>query len=191
VTPVLEDALETLSAGVDTARSELEARRAELAAGAAKSTRRARKTAKKARKKASKKRSELEAKALATAMHLKRTAGYQPKPRRWPWLLALLAVGAAAFVVLRRKKEAWTPAPAGDGPVPSYREDPVVSESGKTVSEATTAPGDATPPDTDLGTQTAQQAVGREEVPGETPGDASAPSTGPTTPTAGPDDRQV
>ncbi|MET0765083.1 MAG: hypothetical protein ABWY29_09460 [Blastococcus sp.] len=177
-TPVLEDALEALSAGVDTARSELEARKAELAAGGAKSTRRARKTAKKARKKASKKRSELEAKALATAKHLKRTAGYQPKPRRWPWALVLLAVGAAVFALLRRKKEDWTPAPAGDGPVPSYREDPVPTESGKTVSDATTAPGDETPPDTDLGTQTAQQAVGGEGVPGETPDDASAPSTG-------------
>src|SRR4029450_8498022 len=124
-TPVLEDALEALSAGVDTARSELEARKAELAAGSAKSTRRARKTAKKARKKASKKRSELEAKALATAMHLKRTAGYKPKPRRWPWALVLLAVGAAVFAVLRRKKDDWTPAPAGNGPVASYREDPV------------------------------------------------------------------
>jgi hypothetical protein len=183
VTPVLEDALETLSAGVDTARSELEARKAELAAGAAKSTRRARKAAKKARKKAGKKRHELEAKALATAAHLKRTAGIKPQPRRWPWLLVALAVGAAVFALLRRKKNAdWTPAPAGDGPVPSYREDPMPSStsgSGKAVSDAMTAPGDETPPDTDLGTQTAQQAVGREGVPGGTPDDASAPSADP------------
>jgi hypothetical protein len=176
VTPVLEDALVTLSAGVETARSELEARTAELAAGAAKSTRRTRRTAKKARKKASKKRHELEAKALATAAHLKRTTGIKPKPRRWPWALALLAVGAAVFVVLRRKKEDWTPAPAGDGPVPSYREDPVPSDSGKTVSDATTAPGDETPPDTDLGTQTAQQALGG-DVPGSTPGEGTAGGT--------------
>jgi hypothetical protein len=186
--PVLEDALEALSAGVDTARSEFEARKAELAAGAAKSTRRARKAAKKARKKAGKKRHELEVKALATAAHLKRTAGIKPEPRRWPWLLVALAVGAAVFALLRRKKNAdWTPAPAGDGPVPSYREDPVpssTSSSGKAVSDAMTAPGDETPPDTDLGTQTAQQAVGREGVPGETPDDASAPS-------ARPDDKQV
>jgi hypothetical protein len=176
VAPVLEDALDALSASVDTARSELEARRAELAASATKSTRRARKTAKKARKKAGKKRHELEAKALATAAHLKRTAGVKPNPRRWPWALVLLAVGAAVFVVLRRKKDDWTPAPAGDGPVPSYREDPVTSNSGKTVSDATTAPGDDTPPDTDLGTQTAQQALGR-DVPGSTPGEASAGGT--------------
>jgi hypothetical protein len=188
MTPVLEDALEALSAGVDTARSELEARKAELAAGAATSTRRARKAAKKARKKAGKKRHELEVKALATAAHLKRTAGIKPQPRRWPWLLVALAVGAAVFALLRRTKSAeWTPAPAGDGPVPSYREDPVphsTSGSGKTVSDAITAPGDETPPDTDLGTQTAQQAVGREGVPGATPDDASAPS-------ARPDDKQV
>jgi hypothetical protein len=174
--PVLEDALDALSASVDTARSELEARRAELAAGAAKSTRRARKKAKKARKKAGSKRLELEAKALATAAHLKRTAGIKPTPRRWPWALVLLAVGAAVFVVLRRKKDDWTPAPGGDGPVPSYREDPMPGDSGKTVSDATTAPGDDTPPDTDLGTQTAQQALGR-DVPGSTPGEGTAGGT--------------
>jgi hypothetical protein len=188
MTPVLEDALEALSAGVDTARSELQARKAELAAGAAESTRRARRAAKKARKKAAKKHHELEVKALATAAHLKRTAVIKPEPRRWPWLLVALAAGAAVFALLRRTKSAeWTPAPAGDGPVPSYREDPVPSStsgSGKTVSDAMTAPGDETPPDTDLGTQTAQQAVGREGVPGGTPDDASAPSPSP-------DDKQV
>jgi hypothetical protein len=188
VTPVLDHARETLVAGVDSARSELEARRAELAASAAGSTRRARKSAKKARKNAVKKRGELETKALATAAQVKRKAGLQPTPRRWPWLLAALAVGSGVFVLLRRKNTAWTPAPAGDGPVPSYREDPMPSspsDSGKTVSEAAAMPSDATPPDTDLGTQPGQQALGR-EVPGEAAEPSSTAPPVPGTPTAGP-----
>ena len=77
------------------------------------------------------------------------------------------------FSLLRRKKhDEWTPAPAGDGPVPSYREDPVPSspsDSGKSVSAVPDAAGDGTPPDSDLGTQTAQLAegeTGTEEAPG-------------------------
>jgi hypothetical protein len=72
-------------------------------------------------------------------------------------------VVAVVSVVLRRKKgndDLW-PASSGDGPVPSYREDPVPSspsDSGKTVSAAQTSPGDATPPDTDLGMQPQQMA---------------------------------
>ena len=73
-------------------------------------------------------------------------------------------MGAGVFSLLRRKKnDDWTPAPAGDGPVPSYREDPVPSspsDSGKTVSAVPDAAGDATPPDSDLGMQTAQLAEG-------------------------------
>jgi hypothetical protein len=164
VTPALESARETLAAGVDSARSELDARRAELAAAAAESTRKARKTAKKARKKAVKKHREFEKAAVATARTVKRKVGIEKEPRRWPWVFAFLAVGTAAFILLRRKKDdTWTPAPAGDGPVPSYREDPVPSSpstSGKSVSDAEHAPGDATPPDTDLGTQTAQEVKG-------------------------------
>jgi len=179
VTPALESARETLAAGVDSARSELDARRAELVAAAEKSTRKARKTAKKARKKAGKKHKEFEKAALATAKTVKRKVGVEKEPRRWPWVFAVLAVGTAVFVLLRRKKDdAWTPAPAGDGPVPSYREDPVPSspsDSGKTVSDAEDAPGDATPPDTDLGTQTAQLAEGDEETTGD---DGQAPGTG-------------
>ncbi len=167
VTPALESARETLVAGVESARSELDARRAELVAGAEKSTRKARKAAKKARKSAGKKRKVFEQKAAATAKQVKRRVGAEPEPRRWPWVFAVLAVGAAVFVLLRRKKDdAWTPAPAGDGPVPSYREDPVpspTSEPAKTVSAAEDAPGDATPPDTDLGLQTAQLAEGDED----------------------------
>ena len=70
-------------------------------------------------------------------------------------------------VVLRGKKQdTWTPAPAGDGPVPSYREDPVPSSpstAGKTVSDAEFAAGDGTPADSDLGEQTAQMAQGDED----------------------------
>ena len=95
---------------------------------------------------------------------VKRKAGVAPEPRRWPWLLLALAIGAGVFVAAPPQEERhWTPAPAGDGPVPSYREDPVPSspsDSGKTVSAVPDAAGDATPPDTDLGVQTAQLAEG-------------------------------
>jgi hypothetical protein len=103
------------------------------------------------------------------------------RARRWPWVVAVLAVLAGVAVALRQKKadDHWTPAPTGDGPVPSYREDPVPSapsspaapaggtespqsqsqpqpEGGKTVSSAQAAPGDATPTTSDLGTQPQQ-----------------------------------
>jgi hypothetical protein len=179
VTPALESARETLAAGVDSARSELDARRAELAAAAAESTRKARKAAKKARKKAAKKHREFEKAAIATARTVKRKVGVEPEPRRWPWALVVLAVGAAVFVLLRRRKDdAWTPAPAGDGPVPSYREDPTPSvpfTSGQTVSDAETAPGDD--PDTDVGTLPPQHAHRPEEVPGPPPPPADFPAT--------------
>jgi hypothetical protein len=167
VGPALESARETLVAGVDSARSELDARRAELVAAAEKSTRKARKTAKKARKTAVKKRHEFEKKAAATAKQVKRRTGTEKKPRRWPWLLAVLGLAAGVVFLLRGKKEdTWTPAAAGDGPVPSYREDPVPSSpssSGKTVSDAEFAAGDGTPADSDLGEQTAQMAEGDED----------------------------
>jgi hypothetical protein len=171
VTPALESARETLVAGVESARSELDARRAELVASAEKSGRKARKTAKKARKAAVAKRAEFEKKAAATAKQVKRR-GAQPEPRRWPWMFVVLAVGAAVFALLRNKKKesTWTPAPTGDGPVPSYREDPVPSTpstDGKTVSDAETAPGDATPPDSDLGAQPQQMAEGDEVLTAE------------------------
>jgi hypothetical protein len=165
VAPALESARETLVAGVDSARSELEARRAELVATAEKSTRKARKAAKRARKNAAEKRREFEKAAAATAKQVKRKVGAEPEPRRWPWLFAALAVGTAVFVVLRRlqKPDAWTPAPAGDGPVPSYREDPVPStpsDSGKTVSDAQGASGDSAPAESDMGVRDAQLADG-------------------------------
>jgi hypothetical protein len=199
--PALESARETLVAGVDSARSELDARRAELAASAATSTRKARKAAKKARKNAGEKRREFEEAALATAKTVKRKGGVAPKSRRWPWVLVLLAAGTAVFVLLRRKKDdAWTPAPAGDGPVPSYREDPVPtspSDSGKTVSTAMDTPSDSSPAESDLGMRDAQlvKGDGPDDV---TPPEDTAPepfsegggATG-AGPTAGPDDRQV
>ena len=169
VGPALESARETLVAGVDSARSELDARRAELVAAADTSTRRARKQAKKARKTAASKHRDFEKKAAATAKQLKR-GGAQKKSRRWPWVLAAVGLAAGVVVLLRGKKQdSWTPAPAGDGPVPSYREDPAPSApsaptfSGKTVSDAEFAPGDSTPEDTDLGMQTAQMAEGDED----------------------------
>ena len=190
----------------------IDARRAEFAAAAAESGRKARKAAKKARKNAGKKHRDFEKAALATAATVKRTIGAEPEPRRrWPWVFAALALGTAAFVFLRRKQaDDWTPAPASDGPVPSYREDPVPSSpsnSHKTVSAATTAPGDSTPAETDLGMQPQQLAEGSagpvEDAPlspsaegGDEPrrGDAPEPFTsegpGAAGPTAGPDDRQ-
>jgi hypothetical protein len=164
MTPALESARETLAAGVDSARSELEARRAELVATAEKSTRKARKAAKKARKTAGKKRRTFEKKAAVTAQQVKRKIGVERKPRRWPWLLAALGLAAGVVVLLRRKKdEPWTPAPTGDGPVPSYREDPVPSSdsnSGKTVSTAMETPSDSTPPESDMGMRDAQEVKG-------------------------------
>ena len=164
VTPALESARETLVAGVESARSEIDARRAELVAGAAESTRKARKSAKKARKVAAQKRGEFEKKAAATAKQVRRRADVAPEPRRWPWLLLALAIGAGVFAVLRRKNnDDWTPAPAGDGPVPSYREDPVPSspsDSGKTVSAVPEPPATRLRPTPTWASQTAQLADG-------------------------------
>jgi hypothetical protein len=164
VVPALESARETLAAGVDSALSELDARRAELVATAEKSGRKARKTAKKARKTAVRKRHDFEKAAAATAKTVKRGA-VQKKSRRWPWALAVLGIVAGVVVLLRGKKQdSWTPAPAGDGPVPSYREDPVPSAPSTTgtVSDAEFAAGDSTPDDSDLGMQTSQMAEGDE-----------------------------
>jgi hypothetical protein len=203
VTPALESAKEALAAGVDSARSELEARRAEVAAAAAESTRKARKKAKKARKTAIKKHRELEKKVAATATQVHLRTGGQATPRRWPWVFAALAVGTAVFVLLRRKKpDAWTPAPAGEGPVPSYREDPVPSspssssDADKTVSTAMDTPNDGSPPESDMGVRDAQLAEG-DGPDAVTPPEDTAPqpfSSGGGTdegPTAGPADKQV
>ena len=105
----------------------------------------------------------------------------ETQPRRWPWLLVLLAAGADAFAALRRRKDdSWNPAPTGDGPVPSYREDPVPD---KTVSQAQTSAGDATPPDTDLGMQPQQMAESESRSPhDDTPGTATG---SPGTPAGG------
>ena len=167
MTPALESARETLAAGVDSALSELDARRAELAATAEKSGRKARKAAKKARKTAGKKRAQFEKKAAATAKQVKRATGVEKKPRRWPWFLAVAGIAVGVVVVLRGKQQdTWTPAPTGDGPVPSYREDPVPSApstTGKTVSDAEFAAEDGTPAESDLGMQTTQMAEGDED----------------------------
>ncbi|MGK5171287.1 hypothetical protein [Geodermatophilus sp. CPCC 205761] len=201
VTPVFENTRETIAAGLHNALEELEVRREEMVASTAE-----------AKKQAAKKRKALEKKSAKTAKKAKRTAGME-SPRRWPWLLAVVAIGAVAFAVLRRRKddELWNPAPTGDGPVPSYREDPVPSSpshSGKTVSEATTAPGDSTPPDSDMGMQPQQLAHGSagpvEDTPfapgaegvEDEPGRGAAPEPfsdegpGDAGPTAGPADRQ-
>ncbi len=116
-------------------------------------------------------------------------------------MIAVLAVLAGAAVALRRKKtdDHWTPAPTGDGPVPSYREDPVPSapsspaapaggtenpqsqsqpQGGKTVSSAQAAAGDATPTTSDLGTQAQQLTRDSEDRSyGNRPGTATGSST--------------
>jgi hypothetical protein len=201
VAPALESARDTLVAGVDSARSELDARRAEFVATAAEASRTTRRAARKARKTADKKHRQFEKAAVATARTVKRRAAMEAQPpRRWPWVFALLAAGTAAFVLLRRSKgDAWTPAPAGDGPVPSYREDPVFnsdSNAGKTVSTADTT-GDSAPAESDMGIRDAQFVDG--DGPDTTTvngSDAPEPFTSGTGgsdqgPTAGPDDRQV
>jgi hypothetical protein len=71
--------------------------------------------------------------------------------------------------------------------VPSYREDAVPSsptDSGKTVSSAQTAPEDATPPDTDLGTHAPSSAGEQSGL--NTPGGSSGSPGNTSTPTAGP-----
>ncbi|PWW24790.1 hypothetical protein JD79_03981 [Geodermatophilus normandii] len=147
IVPALENARGTLVAGVGTALGELQDRRAELVSGTTKAGKKAkRKTARK-------------------AVEARRTVTVEQGSRRWPWLLVALAVGAAAFSVLRRRKDPWTPAPAGDGPVPSYREDPVPSspsndQSGKTVSDAMFVAGDSAPAESDMGIRDAQNVAG-------------------------------
>jgi hypothetical protein len=181
-TPRVLAARDAVVSAAEQAQKELEAYRDELVASTADAR-------KKAKKKAVKQRRELEKKAAKTATKVKRKVGVEKKPRRWPWALAVVAAGGVVFAVFRRlqgSQDSWTPAPAGDGPVPSYREDPVPStpDSGKTVSDAETAPSDATPPDSDLGMQTAQPAPADAESAGNdnTPGGATGDSGQPTTP---------
>ncbi|MDP9430160.1 MAG: hypothetical protein M3Q47_15435, partial [Actinomycetota bacterium] len=192
VTPVLESTRESLASGLGSARDELELRRLELAATTAK----AQQKRAQLEKAAAKKRRELEKKAAKAGKGVKRKVGIEPEPRRWPWLLAVLGIAAVVAVVLRRRSgsdDLWTPAPTGDGPVPSYREDPVPSSpsnSDKTVSTAQTTPGDATPPDTDAGSW-AQQSKPAESPGSATPGTATTSSNDPAldTATASPNDQ--
>jgi hypothetical protein len=198
VAPALDSARETLAAGVESALSEIEARRAEVAAAAEKSGRKARKAAKKARRTAAKKRREFGAKAALTAQQVQRKVAADSAPKRWPWVFAALAAGTALFVLLRRKKDdSWTPAPTGDGPVPSYREDPVPSSdsnSGKTVSTADTT-GDSAPAESDMGERDAQMAQGDDPGSSTTQSGPPEPFTSgggsDAGPTAGPADKQV
>ena len=199
MTPALESARETLAAGVESARSEIDARRAELVASAEKSTRKARKKAKKARKAAGETRREFEKKAAATAKQVKRRAGVEPEPRRWPWVFAVLAVGTAVFVLLRRKKDDdWTRPPPATVRCPATERTPCPAPPATPARPSpppTDAPGDATPPDTDLGSAT--RSSPRATAPTTRPSTADAPepfSSGGGAdegPTAGPDDKQV
>jgi hypothetical protein len=192
VTPVLETTRESLTSGLGSARDEFELRRLELAAATA----RAAKKRAQMEKAAAKKRRELEKKAAKAGKGVRRKVGIESRPRRWPWLLAVLGIAAAAAVVLRRRRgsdDLWTPARTGDGPVPSYREDPVPSSpsnSGKTVSTAQTTAGDATPPDTDAGSW-AQQSRPAESPAPDVPGTATTSADDPAldTATASPDDQ--
>jgi hypothetical protein len=113
-------------------------------------------------------------------------------------LAVLVAVGGVVFTVLRRRQppaDPWIPAPTGDGPVPSYREDPVPSspsgdDGSKTVSAAQTTPGDASPPDSDLGEYPQQLAYGK-QLEDTAPDTATTSSNDPAldTATAAPDDQ--
>jgi hypothetical protein len=82
VTPALESAPATLSAGVDRPRCELDARRAEMAASATASTHNAGKADKWARKKAGQKHRQFQKEVVATARTVKGDAGGKPKRRR-------------------------------------------------------------------------------------------------------------
>src|SRR3712207_8557121 len=55
-------------------------------------------------KAAAKKRRELERKAAKAGKGVGRKVGIEPRPRRWPWLLAVLGIAAAVAVVLRDRK---------------------------------------------------------------------------------------
>ncbi len=173
VTPVLESTRESLASGLTSARDELDLRRLELTASTAA-----------ARKQAAKKRRQLERKAAKAGKGVMRKAGTPSQSRRWPWLLAVLGIVAAVAVVLRRRSgsdDLWTPAPTGDGPVPSYREDPLPMS--KTVSSAQETAGDATPPDTDAGSW-AQQSKPTETPGSATPDTATTSSNDPALDTA-------
>jgi hypothetical protein len=108
------------------------------------------------------------------------------------------AAGTAVFVLLRRRQEdSWTPAPTGDGPVPSYREDPVPSSdstSGKTVSTADTT-SDSAPAESDMGERDAQMTEGDDPGSSTTQSGPPEPFTSgggaDAGPTAGPADKQV
>ncbi|MCO7220820.1 hypothetical protein [Klenkia sp. PcliD-1-E] len=168
-------------AAAEAARDVAAARVAELRAAAEANRKAVGKKAEKLSKKAEKRRKKLArttAKAtkdarkqtLSTTHELAQRIGVEKKPRRWPWLLVALGVGGVAFAAVRRATagdDPWTPAPTGDGPVPTYREDPVPSSpsttddpadesvepthGGEAVSTAEDAPGDATPEGSDLG----------------------------------------
>jgi hypothetical protein len=148
-----------LVAGVGSALGELEARRAALVGGTSKAVGRSSKTVGKGRRRTKRT-------VAKTRAQVWREVGRDTSSRRWPWVLVALAVGAATFAFLRRRKEdPWTPAPAGDGPVPSYREDPVPSSpsddnAGKTVSSAMFESGDSAPPEDDMGIRDAQFVAG-------------------------------
>ncbi len=156
VGPALGSARDSLVAGVGTALGELEARRAELVGGTVKSVGTGKRKTKR--------------KSSKTLAKVRRQVGTDTSSRRWPWVLVALAVGAATFAFLRRRKEdPWTPAPTGDGPVPSYREDPVPSspssdQSGKTVSDAMFVSGDSAPAESDMGIRDAQNVAGDDDA---------------------------
>jgi hypothetical protein len=189
-TPKVLAAREAVATLAESALAELDAVRADLGATTAEARARTKKRT------AEQKRRTAKRKGKAAKKSVKKVKGGSDASGspRWPWVLAVLAVGGVVFAVLRRLRgsnDAWTPAPAGSGPVPSYREDPVPSspsDSGKTVSTAQTMPGDGTPPDTDLGEQPQQMAYGDAEN-ADTPEPASSTTNDPAlgTATAAPD----
>jgi hypothetical protein len=171
VGPAFDTARGTLAAGVGTALHEWEARRDDLVGAAGKTStkakRKAAKTAAKQKAKAQAAKASAKAQAASASAKAKRGSAPERGSRRWTWIALFAAVGAVAFAVLRRRggTDAWTPAPTGDGPVPSYREDPVPSspstnDSGKTVSSATWESGDSAPAESDMGIRDAQNVSG-------------------------------
>ncbi|SEP17331.1 hypothetical protein [Trujillonella endophytica] len=181
VGPALESARGSLASGVETALGEFEHRREELVAAAGATAAKASGKVKKQTKKQKRAAARTAAKAKKRTARKVTPASSEPSSRRWTWLALFAAVGAVAFAVVRRRGEAdsWTPAPTGDGPVPSYREDPVPSspsssEFGTTVSSATWEAGDSAPAESDMGLRDAQNVAG-DGADGETDPTDTAP----------------
>lgn len=107
---------------------------------AKKTAKKAKKNAKKAKKFASSTRKDArtavaDAKAEAKRAALAAKPGKAKKRRRWPWLLAVIAVGGVIFSRSRSKTEDDLWGTPSDSPVAGYTEDPTPTTVGQRVDE--------------------------------------------------------